>query len=174
MRCCSVPVEHLGEGSPQRVVEDLALGTSSPLMRDASQGADAGFAVGHMGDITAYYDVKGMTCGACVATIEGALAKAPGSYSTSSKLSSGEVEKLMLGRVVSGVVTAKVALLSEKAEVLFDSQVTKASDLKDLIEAVGYDATLIKVWQLQGRRVKSPGAQSGASYSCGRPSERTG
>lgn len=40
-----------------------------------------------------------MTCGACVSTIESALAKAP------------------------GVVRAKVALLSEKAEVLFDSQV---------------------------------------------------
>ena len=91
-----------------------------------------------------------MTCGACVSTIEGALSRAQ------------------------GVVRAKVALLSERAEVLFDSQVgreegregrggqlrpsgvgvwrvvvvgqmVKAEALRDLIEAIGYDAQLLKV-----------------------------
>lgn len=88
-----------------------------------------------------------MTCGACVSTIESGLNKGD------------------------GVVKAKVALLSEKAEVLYDShvcicvdvcvciwyictltylpydsiQVTSAEKLKDLIENLGYDATLLKV-----------------------------
>ena len=40
------------------------------------------------------------------------------------------------------MVTARVALLSERAEVLFDSQATDAETLLGVIEAVGYDATL--------------------------------
>ncbi|EKU22165.1 hypothetical protein NGA_2124200, partial [Nannochloropsis gaditana CCMP526] len=73
---------------------------------------------GHLGDATAVFDVRGMTCGACVSTLETALARVP------------------------GVVTAKVALLSERAEVLFDSEVTDTKKLTAAIKAVGYEASL--------------------------------
>ena len=95
--------------------------------KDHGEGG-GGAGAGHLGDSKAVYDVKGMTCGACVSAIEGALRRAP------------------------GVVTAKVALLSEKAEVLFDSQATDAEALRARIEAVGYDATLLRAQREDGVR----------------------
>ena len=91
-------------------------------------GGEGGAGAGHLGDSKAVYDVKGMTCGACVSAIETALRRAP------------------------GVVTAKVALLSERCEVLFDSQATDAEALRRRIEAVGYDAALLRALREDGRR----------------------
>ena len=92
--------------------------TQPPLLSPSAAPAVLPQGAGHLGDVKAVYDVKGMTCGACVSTLEAALSRAL------------------------GVVTAKVALLSERAEVLFDSQVTDAETLLGVFEAVGYDASL--------------------------------
>jgi Cu+-exporting ATPase len=64
----------------------------------------------------ATFSIEGMTCAACVTTVEGALKGQP------------------------GVHTAQVALLTEKAEVAFAVSLTDAAKLADAIEAVGFGA----------------------------------
>jgi len=44
-----------------------------------------------------------------------------------------------------GVVRAKVALLTERAEVLFDSQLTSVEGLVNTVESVGYEAKALQV-----------------------------
>jgi copper ion binding protein len=64
----------------------------------------------------ATFSIEGMTCAACVGTVEGVLN------------GHGGVEK------------AQVALLTEKAEVTFDAAQTDAGAIADSIEAVGFGA----------------------------------
>eukprot|EP00941_MAST-03F_sp_MAST-3F-sp1_P006163 g6163.t1 len=59
--------------------------------------------------------VGGMTCGACVSTVERALS-------------------------VNGVSDASVSLMTERAVVTFDPSVTSVTELIDIVEAVGFDA----------------------------------
>lgn len=100
---------------------------SRPRSRATSTQSDS-LDVGHMGDTRVTFSVTGMTCGACVATIERLLDELP------------------------GVVDAKVALLTERAEVLFNSKETTAEELRGEIEAVGYGATLVGIRQAGERK----------------------
>ena len=76
--------------------------------------------------------VGGMTCASCVGTVEAAL------------------------RATEGVRSASVALITETAEVEFDSSVVGASALAEEVEDVGFDATVEKVQAVSA----SPGEDS--------------
>ncbi|BGP13850.1 hypothetical protein JCM10213_002488 [Rhodosporidiobolus nylandii] len=68
---------------------------------------------------TVVLQVYGMTCGACVASIEGNLRSTP------------------------GILSASVALTTERASVTFDPAVIAGvRDIVELIEDIGFDATL--------------------------------
>ncbi|CAN6553630.1 unnamed protein product [Malus baccata var. baccata] len=63
--------------------------------------------------------VSGMTCAACSNSVEGAL------------------------QSVNGVLTASVALLQNRADVVFDPRLIKDEDIKKAIEDAGFDAEVI-------------------------------
>ncbi|KAG8220990.1 Apowln5-6 [Butyriboletus roseoflavus] len=63
--------------------------------------------------------IEGMTCGACVASIEGVLRTQPGIYSV------------------------KVALLAERGIVEYDPSAWTAEKIIDEISDIGFDATLV-------------------------------
>ncbi|GAA5830270.1 hypothetical protein JCM11251_001288 [Rhodosporidiobolus azoricus] len=69
---------------------------------------------------TAQFKVEGMTCGSCVAAIEGGLRDQP------------------------GIVSVKVALLAERAVVEYDSGLWDPSKLANEIEDFGFEATPIE------------------------------
>lgn len=69
----------------------------------------------------AMLSVKGMTCSACVASVEGQLSR------------------------IAGVREVKVALLQESAEVEFDPQQVAAEDLVEAVEDAGFDGALVSV-----------------------------
>ena len=64
--------------------------------------------------------VKGMTCGACVATIESYVPNA-----------------------VEGVISISVGLLAERAEVVYDKRTTSPKEIAAAIEDVGFQAELL-------------------------------
>ncbi|KAD3640425.1 hypothetical protein R6Q59_003224 [Mikania micrantha] len=64
--------------------------------------------------------VTGMTCAACSNSVEGALMS------------------------LNGVVSASVALLQHKADVLFDPNLVKEDDVKNAIEDAGFEAEILK------------------------------
>ncbi|KAJ0867917.1 putative P-type Cu(+) transporter [Helianthus annuus] len=64
--------------------------------------------------------VTGMTCAACSTSVEGALMS------------------------LNGVVSASVALLQHKADVLFDPNLVKEDDVKNAIEDAGFEAEILK------------------------------
>lgn len=68
--------------------------------------------------VHAVFSVKGMHCSSCSAAVEGAL------------------------RALPGMATANVALLSNNAEVEFDSWVLGDAEVADAIEAAGFEARL--------------------------------
>ncbi|CAB4276807.1 unnamed protein product [Prunus armeniaca] len=63
--------------------------------------------------------VSGMTCAACSNSVEGAL------------------------KSVNGVLTASVALLQNRADVVFDPRLVKDEDIKNAIEDAGFEAEVI-------------------------------
>ncbi|KAL6198658.1 hypothetical protein ACLB2K_028447 [Fragaria x ananassa] len=63
--------------------------------------------------------VTGMTCAACSNSVEGAL------------------------RSVNGVLTASVALLQNRADVVFDPRLVRDEDIKNAIEDAGFEAEVI-------------------------------
>ncbi|XP_015901007.3 copper-transporting ATPase RAN1 isoform X2 [Ziziphus jujuba] len=63
--------------------------------------------------------VTGMTCAACSNSVEAAL------------------------KSVNGVITASVALLQNKADVLFDPRLVKDEDIKNAIEDAGFEAEIL-------------------------------
>ncbi|XP_024974245.1 copper-transporting ATPase RAN1-like isoform X2 [Cynara cardunculus var. scolymus] len=64
--------------------------------------------------------VTGMTCAACSSSVEGALMS------------------------LNGVVSASVALLQHKADVVFDPNLVKEEDVKNAIEDAGFDAEILQ------------------------------
>ncbi|KAJ3065106.1 hypothetical protein HDU98_011512 [Podochytrium sp. JEL0797] len=74
---------------------------------------------------TALLQIEGMTCAACVNTIESNIAKMP------------------------GILHIKVSLLAQRAEIRFDPSLLAKQALPDLIEDMGFGATLINQ-QLKG------------------------
>lgn len=79
-------------------------------------GDSTSLKLGHMGDMTSTFAVEGMTCGACVSVIERTLMMQP------------------------GVVRASIGLLTEQAQVVYDSSRTNRTKLLSAIESVGYGA----------------------------------
>ncbi|XP_022977788.1 copper-transporting ATPase RAN1-like [Cucurbita maxima] len=79
--------------------------------------------------------VSGMTCAACSNSVEAAL------------------------RGVNGVLTASVALLQNRADVVFDSSLVKEEDIKEAIEDAGFEAEIIPEAPSVGK--KSHGALVG-------------
>ncbi|XP_047308601.1 copper-transporting ATPase RAN1-like [Impatiens glandulifera] len=73
--------------------------------------------------------VTGMTCAACSNSVEGAL------------------------RSVNGVLRASVALLQNKADVVFDPTLVKEEDIKNAIEDAGFDAEILPEENLSGKKV---------------------
>ncbi|PRP88031.1 hypothetical protein PROFUN_04459 [Planoprotostelium fungivorum] len=70
--------------------------------------------------------VGGMTCGACVATIENYVG------------------------CQDGVISVSVALLSEKAEVYYDYNITEEEKVREAIEDVGFQAKILEQKQTKG------------------------
>ncbi|KAJ3229574.1 serine/threonine protein kinase Ran1 [Chytriomyces hyalinus] len=68
----------------------------------------------------ALLDVGGMTCAACVNTIESNVSKAP------------------------GILSIKVSLLAQRAEIEFNPSIIQRADIPNLIEDMGFDAALIQ------------------------------
>lgn len=64
--------------------------------------------------------IKGMTCGACVATIENYIPNA-----------------------VDGVISISVGLLAERAEVIYDKCTTEPKQIAAAIEDVGFQAQIL-------------------------------
>ncbi|KAJ3413012.1 hypothetical protein HDV05_008603 [Chytridiales sp. JEL 0842] len=64
--------------------------------------------------------VQGMTCGSCVATIESSLRRTP------------------------GVLSCKVALMAERAEVEFDKSLLSEQKIADMIDDMGFEAAVLK------------------------------
>ncbi|XP_004293784.1 PREDICTED: copper-transporting ATPase RAN1 [Fragaria vesca subsp. vesca] len=79
--------------------------------------------------------VTGMTCAACSNSVEGAL------------------------RSVNGVLTASVALLQNRADVVFDLRLVKDEDIKNAIEDAGFEAEVIPDPSTNG--VKQQGTLTG-------------
>ena len=75
--------------------------------------------LGYIADMKSVFSVKGMTCGACVASVERGLEKIP------------------------GVKSVSVALLTETAEVLYDGKLISWPGLIEAIEGIGYDGSHI-------------------------------
>lgn len=68
---------------------------------------------------TATFKVTGMTCASCVSSLESAL------------------------RALRGVASASVSLMTERAQVVYDSAQASLGALKDCIEDCGFDAALV-------------------------------
>ena len=82
----------------------------------SSSSASASTAAPHRTKV--FFRIGGMTCAACSGTIEKAL------------------------RGTRGVHSAKIALLTERCEVVFDENVIKEKDIIGEIEDVGFEARL--------------------------------
>ncbi|TPX32834.1 hypothetical protein SmJEL517_g04146 [Synchytrium microbalum] len=67
----------------------------------------------------AHLQVLGMTCASCVASIEKHLKTTP------------------------GVISAQIALLAERAEVLYDTRITSPANIAQAIEDIGFDASVL-------------------------------
>ena len=108
-----------------RILSDSSAFSPIPSPSPSSSGSNlshpkANLKLGHMGDTTSTFEVTGMTCGACVSAVEGALMREP------------------------GVVNASVALLTERAQIVYDSSATNRTKLLDVIEAAGYEGKHIQ------------------------------
>ncbi|KAK4797779.1 hypothetical protein SAY86_030105 [Trapa natans] len=79
--------------------------------------------------------VTGMTCSACSTSVEGAL------------------------RSLNGVLSASVALLQNKADVVFDPNLVKDVDVKDAIEDAGFEAEILD--ESNSYKTKNSGALVG-------------
>ncbi|XP_065831146.1 copper-transporting ATPase 2-like [Oscarella lobularis] len=77
-----------------------------------------------------YIRIGGMTCASCVSTIEGALKRQRGVHS------------------------ALIGLMSERAEIKFDSTFITQKELVSLIEDLGYEAELLKDGQVDSGKVE--------------------
>ncbi|TKY90459.1 hypothetical protein EX895_000457 [Sporisorium graminicola] len=86
--------------------ESKASGSSSPVMGSR---------------VTATFQIGGMTCGACVETIERMIRSQP------------------------GIESISVALLAEKATVTFDDSIWTPEKVAEEIEDTGFDATFLEV-----------------------------
>ena len=71
----------------------------------------------------ANFSVTGMTCSACVATIENFVSTTPG-----------------ISRITQGVLNISVGLIQEKAEVSYDPAQITSKDIADNIEMIGFHA----------------------------------
>ncbi|XP_022926513.1 copper-transporting ATPase RAN1-like [Cucurbita moschata] len=80
--------------------------------------------------------VSGMTCAACSNSVESAL------------------------RGLNGVLTASVALLQNRADVVFDPSIVKVEDIKEAIEDAGFEAEIIPETSSVGKK-KSNGTLVG-------------
>ncbi|KAJ2895191.1 Cu(2+)-transporting P-type ATPase [Coemansia aciculifera] len=69
--------------------------------------------------VSAQFDVRGMTCSSCVASIERGLARR------------------------AGIVEVSVSLLAQRATVRFDSSMTSASTVVQCIEELGFEAAVV-------------------------------
>lgn len=94
---------------------ELPMGSSEPLMANAGKELDL--------EVPAYekceFKIEGMTCGACVESIEGML------------------------RPQEGIQSVKVALLSERGVVEYDPSRWNPEKIASEIEDIGFDATVI-------------------------------
>ncbi|KAM0002917.1 putative P-type Cu(+) transporter [Helianthus debilis subsp. tardiflorus] len=86
--------------------------------------------------------VTGMTCAACSTSVEGALMS------------------------LNGVVSASVALLQHKADVLFDLNLVKEDDVKNAIEDAGFEAEILKE-QNTNRTTKPQGGTLVGQFTIG-------
>ncbi|TPX56906.1 hypothetical protein CcCBS67573_g09304 [Chytriomyces confervae] len=98
---------------------------SLSLIKNNSLNADAisprlGLKSGIPKSEKALLDVGGMTCAACVNTIESNVSKAP------------------------GILSIKVSLLAQRAEIEFNPSIIQRADIPNLIEDMGFDAALIQ------------------------------
>ncbi|XP_010536885.1 PREDICTED: copper-transporting ATPase RAN1-like [Tarenaya hassleriana] len=75
--------------------------------------------------------VTGMTCAACSNSVEGAL------------------------RSVNGVLQASVALLQNRADVVFDPDLVKEEDIKEAIEDAGFEAEILSEPMTKGKGTKA-------------------
>ncbi|CBQ67629.1 probable CCC2-P-type ATPase, Cu(2+)-transporting ATPase [Sporisorium reilianum SRZ2] len=105
--------------------EPKASGSSSPTM-----GAK----------VTATFQIGGMTCGACVETIERMIRSQP------------------------GIESISVALLAEKATVTFDDSIWTPEKVAEEIEDTGFDATFLEVL-----RTERPDAGLGSKEASSEP-----
>ena len=100
-----------------------------------------------------------MTCAACSGAVENALRQDPCSFFEACRvmpaLHAESFNLIPLGtplRAKPGVSKATVALLTERADVEFDTDVIKdPSDLVEVVEDAGFDGTLISVTELRPR-----------------------
>ncbi|CDU23835.1 probable CCC2-P-type ATPase, Cu(2+)-transporting ATPase [Sporisorium scitamineum] len=107
--------------------ESKASGSTSPVM-----GAK----------VTATFQIGGMTCGACVETIERMIRPQP------------------------GIESISVALLAEKATVTFDNSIWTPEKVAEEIEDTGFDATFLEVI-----RTERPDAGVGSKEASSEPAE---
>ncbi|KAJ3393875.1 hypothetical protein HDU84_000838 [Entophlyctis sp. JEL0112] len=112
----------LHEPSPSKTIAgdetavDVADDPESPLLN--STGSVQG---SHPSETAvAVLEIEGMTCAACVNTIESVVSN------------------------VQGVTSIKVSLLAQRAEITFDPNVIEITALPDLIENMGFGAALLK------------------------------
>ncbi|XP_010529297.1 PREDICTED: copper-transporting ATPase RAN1-like [Tarenaya hassleriana] len=75
--------------------------------------------------------VTGMTCAACSNSVEGAL------------------------RSVNGVLSASVALLQNRADVVFDPDLVKEEDIKEAIEDAGFEAEILSEPNTTGTKAQA-------------------
>lgn len=120
-------VEHDPEITPEKiadVIEDRGFGariletsTSSSTTRDAANLADlVEDKKGHMITTVA---IRGMTCGACTSSVQGAFAN------------------------VDGVIQFNISLLAERAVVVHDPSILASKNIIATVEDAGFDASIV-------------------------------
>ncbi len=114
--------------------------SNDPLLTTPS--ASGSNAATHGAKVTATFQIGGMTCGACVETIERMI------------------------RSQAGIESISVALLSEKATVTFDDTIWTPEKVAEEIEDTGFDATFIEVIRTESANIDTQeklGASDAAS-----------
>ena len=95
------------------------MSTTDPLLEAPMPSGSTSQAAG--AKVTATFQIGGMTCGACVETIERMIRSQP------------------------GIESISVALLAEKATVTFDDSIWTPAKIAEEIEDTGFDATFLQV-----------------------------
>ncbi|SPO20793.1 probable CCC2 - P-type ATPase, Cu(2+)-transporting ATPase [Ustilago trichophora] len=95
------------------------MSTTDPLLEEPKASSSSSPVKGAR--VTATFQIGGMTCGACVETIERMIRSQP------------------------GILSISVALLAEKATVIFDDSIWTPEKVAEEIEDTGFDATFLEV-----------------------------